>query len=81
PVRTSCASLQRLCEMSATMLQERACEATMRIGVDHGIFDVLWIERCPVFARYDGAPWLAEARQRIRDTAASALAAFRAAGG
>jgi serine/threonine-protein kinase len=81
PRRTQLASLQRLCETSAMMQQERACEASMDIGIDHGLIDVLWIDRCPVFARYEGATWLTAARRRIRTRAASALAAFRIARG
>jgi serine/threonine-protein kinase len=55
---------------------DRALDA-LDAATQLGLFDLLWIDNCPLLASLAGEPRLATARRKVADRAASVLAAYR----
>ena len=62
----------------ASARPERALDA-LEAAADHGLFDRLWIDHCPLLAPLASEPRFVAVRRRIAERAASVLDAYRGA--
>jgi serine/threonine-protein kinase len=77
PVRQHMLRLQIFCEIGALLGQlDYSIEALTR-GVDLGLMDVAWMDKCPLLEKIVERPGYAKLRRRIGERAARVLAAFR----
>jgi len=53
-----------------------ACAALIEHAVDEGLFDLHWVDKCPILACVRGLPRFAAARARVRGRAEAILDAF-----
>jgi hypothetical protein len=71
-------NLQLVVELGALFEVDDLAHRALELAIRLGLIDVLWADRCPLFARMTGDRW-SRLRDQVALQAARVLAEFRAA--
>ncbi|HEY1558983.1 MAG TPA: protein kinase [Kofleriaceae bacterium] len=77
PLRTQLVGLQFLAETAAATGEVEASLETLAIAAQCGLIDIVWLDRCPLFAPIAARDGFAAVRQQVDARARAVLAAFR----